>query len=1016
MQNQTQTNTLNTQRTEREKRRDEQAQKTLSTLRTKSEEEHALARAMEYRLPYMDLYLMPVSADDVVELSLENSQRFSMGIFIKRGRNVRIGVTNPDVPGLREFLGELYEQKGWEIELYVISQTSLEKLQNLYGKGTLLDRIDAMKITLSREDLQKFEEKFGDIVKLRDRMRELPTSDLIALIFSGAIKMKASDIHFEVNEADVRMRYRLDGVLHDIGAFPLHAYTLIVSRIKMMAKMKLNVRTRAQDGHFALSADKEKGSGRIDIRVSIIPSRYGESIVMRLLRQDSVLLGVEDLGLRGRAYERLQQAINKTNGMVLTTGPTGSGKTTTLYAVINKLNDPETKIITIENPIEYEIAGISQTEVIEGGYTFSDGLRAIVRQDPDVVLVGEIRDDETAGIAVNAALTGHLVLSTVHTNSAIDTVPRLIELGVKTSLIGPSINVAIAQRLVRRLCKHCKEEYVPAKSTAEMLQKILAVISPKAEVPVPQKIETLWRAKGCEKCNDIGYSGQIGIFEVLEMSDEIQRLVGDMRPRGELLKTAVEEGMVAMEQDGILKAIGGETTIEEVWRVAGTADFLKDLYEDLMQQTLGRALLLPKDVKDDVAQNAASKESFSQKSTEVPVEKLLPFLFAGAMLFEAGDIHIEPEKDSFAVRFRIDGILQTMANLPRTEYPGLLGEIKVLSGMKAQVVAGASDGRFSVQTEGVEESTGENSTDVRVSILMGGYGETVVLRLLNTSAVALDLKTLGIRQQNLEKITRQIARPNGFFCNTGPTGSGKTTTLYSILKVLNAPEIKIMTVEDPIEYRLDGILQTQVNTAEGYTFGNALRTLLRQNPDIIMIGEIRDDETAQIAAQAALTGHFVLSTLHTNNAIGSIQRLLNVGVSPDNLAELANGFMAQRLIRTLCSCKRETVPSDEDKKRIEDVLKTVSPNAGVVVAPVEKVCAPVGCEKCRGIGYKGRCVISEILVIDADIQELIAHRALSGEIEKKAIEKGMITMTQDGALKIMEGVTTLEEVSRVTEF
>lgn len=1008
--------TLNTKRTEQEKKRDERTQKTLAVLRTKSEEEHALAHAMALRLPYMDLHLMPVSADDVIELPIEDSKRFSIGIFIKRGRSVRIGSANPEIPGLGDFLSGLHEEKGWEIELFVISQTSLEKLQSLYDKGTLIDRIDIMKMNLSREDLEKFEEKFGDIIKLRDRMRELPTSDLIALIFSGAIKMKASDIHFEVNETDVRMRYRLDGVLHDIGAFPLHAYTLIVSRIKMMSKMKLNVRNRAQDGHLVLSSDKEKGSGRVDVRVSIIPSRYGESIVMRLLRQDSVLLGVEDLGLRGRAYERLQQAINKTNGMILTTGPTGSGKTTTLYAVINKLNDPETKIITIENPIEYEIAGISQTEVTEGGYNFSDGLRAIVRQDPDVVLVGEIRDDETAGIAVNAALTGHLVLSTIHTNSAIDTIPRLVELGVKTSLIGPSVSVAIAQRLVRRLCKHCKEEYVPAKPTAEMLQKILAVISPKAEVVVPQKIETLWSAKGCEKCNNTGYSGQVGIFEVLEMSDEIQRLIGDMRPRGELLKTAVEEGMVAMEQDGILKAIDGETSIEEVWRVAGTADFLKDLYEDLMQQTLGRALLLPQDIVDDVAKNAAAKEKFLEKVKEVPVEKLLQFLFAGAMLFEAGDIHIEPEKDSFAVRFRIDGILQTMANLPRTQYPGLLGEIKVLSGMKAQIVAGASDGRFSVQTEGVAEATGENSTDVRVSILMGGYGETVVLRLLNTSAVALDLGALGIREQNLEKIKRQIARPNGFFCNTGPTGSGKTTTLYSILKILNAPEIKIMTVEDPIEYRLDGILQTQVNAAEGYTFGNALRTLLRQNPDIIMIGEIRDDETAQIAAQAALTGHFVLSTLHTNNAIGSIQRLLNVGVSPDNLAELANGFMAQRLVRVLCSCKKEKIPTSEEKKRVEDVLATISPNAGVTVLPLEKVYEPVGCDKCRGLGYKGRCVISEVLTIDADIQELIAHRALSGEIEKKAIEKGMITMTQDGALKIMEGITSIDEVARVTEF
>ncbi len=1010
------TQTLNKNITKSEKDRSEKTTKTLSAMRTRSEEEHALGLALAMRLPYMDLHLMPVDADDVLNMPLEDSKRLLAGVFVKRGRSVRIGAVVPDSPELGEYIEQLEEKKGWSVELYVISQTSLDKLWELYSKRNLLDNLDTMKIDLDREDLEKFEENFGDIIKLRDRMEELPTSELIALVFSGAIKMKASDIHFEVNENDVRMRYRLDGVLNDIGSFPLRSYKLVVSRIKMMSKLKLNVRSRAQDGHFSLSADENKGSGRIDVRVSIIPSRYGESIVMRILRQDSILLGVEDLGLRGRAYERLQEAIGQTNGMVLTTGPTGSGKTTTLYAIINKLNKSDIKIITIENPVEYEIAGISQTEVTKEGYDFSQGLRAIVRQDPDVILVGEIRDDETASVAVNAALTGHLVLSTVHTNNAVDTIPRLVELGVKPSLIGPSINVAIAQRLVRRLCTHCRETYVPAKDTIQMLQKILAVISPKAGVVIPSKIETLYRAKGCAKCNNIGYSGQVGIFEVLGMSDEIQKLIDAMRPHGEILKVAVEEGMVAMEQDGILKAIEGETSIEEVWRVAGEGDFLKELYEELMQQTLGRALLLSHEILDDVEQNAKTKELFAEHIKNVPVEKLLPFIFSGALLFDAGDIHIEPAKDSFSVRFRIDGILQTMAELPRTQYPGLLGEVKVLSGLKSQAVAGTADSRFSIQKEGLEDQPGEGSVDIRVSILMGGYGETVVLRLLNTAAVALDLEKLGIREQNLKKIKKQMSRPNGFFCNTGPTGSGKTTTLYSILKILNSPDIKIMTVEDPIEYRLDGILQTQVNAEEGYTFSNALRTLLRQNPDIIMIGEIRDDETAQIAAQAALTGHFVLSTLHTNNAIGSIQRLLNVGVSPDNLAELANGFMAQRLIRVLCECKREKEATEEEKKRLTDVLKTISSQSGVVVPPVGKIYEPGGCEKCRGLGYRGRSVISEVLTVDGSIQELIAQRALSSEIEKKAIEEGMITMQQDGALKVVEGVTSIEEVARVTEF
>lgn len=1002
--------------TKREKEQSEKTQKVLTSLRTKSEEEYALALALEHRLPYKDLHLMPIDAEDVSVLPLEESKRVSAGVYLKRGKNIWLGTVDPGNKDLLELVDHLGEEKGWVFELSVISKTSLEKLWSLYDKRTFLDRLDTMKITLSQQDLEQFEEKFGDIMNLRDRMEELPTSDLITLAFSGAIKMKASDIHFEINEGSVRMRYRLDGVLHDIGNLSSRSYKLIVSRIKMMAKLKLNVRSIAQDGHFSLSSEKDEHSGRIDVRVSIIPSRYGESIVMRILRQDSVLLDVGDLGLRGRAFERVQEAIGKTNGMILTTGPTGSGKTTTLYAFINRLNKPDIKIITIENPIEYEIPGISQTEVTKEGYNFSLGLRAIVRQDPDVILVGEIRDDETASVAINASLTGHLVLSTLHTNSSVDTIPRLIELGVKPSLIGPSVNVAIAQRLVRRLCKHCRESYVPAKNTSVMLEKILAVISPKADVQIPQKVETLYRVKGCPKCNNIGYSGQIGIFEVLPVTDEIQKMIDTMRSHGDILKVAVEEGMVAMEQDGILKAIEGETSIEEVWRVAGQGDFLKDLYEDLMQQTLGRALLIPSEISQDVEKNAGTKELFAEKSKNVPVEKLLPFIFSSALLFGAGDIHIEPTKESFSIRFRIDGILQTMVDLPRTQYPGLLGEIKVLSGFKAQVVAGTADSRFSIQKEGMEDRPGEGSVDIRVSILMGGYGETVVMRLLNTSAVALDLQKLGIREQNLRRIEKQMKRPNGLFCNTGPTGSGKTTTLYSMLKILNSPEVKIMTVEDPIEYRLDGILQTQVDATKGYTFSSALRTLLRQNPDIIMIGEIRDDETAQIAAQAALTGHLVLSTLHTNNATASIQRLFNMGIGPDNLAELSNGFMAQRLVRVLCECKKEKTPTKEERELLENVLKTISPNSGVQVPSFDKIYEPGGCPQCRGLGYRGRSVISEVLLMEDSIRDLISKRALSGEIQRKAIEEGMITMEQDGALKVVEGITSLGELGRVTEF
>jgi type II secretory ATPase GspE/PulE/Tfp pilus assembly ATPase PilB-like protein len=367
------------------------------------------------------------------------------------------------------------------------------------------------------------------------------------------------------------------------------------------------------------------------------------------------------------------------------------------------------------------------------------------------------------------------------------------------------------------------------------------------------------------------------------------------------------------------------------------------------------------------------------------------------------------------VRFRIDGILQTVVTIPLTEYPALLGEIKILSGVKTEVRQGVIDSRFSIKFDEEITDVKERSVDVRVSIILGGYGETVVMRLLSKATQELDLQKLGIRPQILDKIIQEISKPNGVFLNTGPTGSGKTTTLYSIINLLNKPEVKIITVEDPIEYQIEGILQTPVNDKEGYSFATALRSLMRQNPDIMMIGEIRDNETAQIAVQAALTGHLVLSTIHTNSAAGAVQRMLNMGVAAADIASSVNALMAQRLVRKLCDCKKEAAPTPEEKIKIENVLKTISQKSGVTIPPIEKIWKPAGCEKCNSIGYKGRRNICEIFVVDRDIQKLIDQQAITSELNDKAVANGMITMVQDGILKVLEGETSLEEVERVTE-
>lgn len=987
-----------------------QTGRVLQKMRGQSEEEQAAQLANLYNISYIDLNIFPVGAENMKTISEEDSRKYKITVFQKKGKEVKIGVTDPTDEGMLEYLEKMKRENGWVMTLFAISKSSLEKIWKKYKDVPLLENLEAMQVSLSGVDLEKFEEDFGSMLELKKRIKEIPTTQVISIIMAGAVKMKASDIHFEPQEEEVRMRFRVDGVLQDIGNFPLDAYRFILSRIKMMGKMKINIRDIAQDGHFSV----EMSGGKINIRTNIIPGNHGESVVMRLLSQADTLLSVEDLGLQGVAYERVQKEIAKPHGMILTTGPTGSGKTTTLYALVNKLNTPGIKIITIEDPIEYEIKNISQTQVAKDrNYTFAEGLRSIVRQDPDIILVGEIRDEETSDISINAALTGHLVLSTLHTNNAPASIPRFIELGVKPNLIAPSMNAFIAQRLVRKLCVHCKESYEPAKETISSIKKILSIISPKAKIEIPKEIKTLYRPVGCNKCHNLGFSGRIGIFEVLTISESIEKLILEMGSERQITQAALEDGMITMAQDGILKALNGLTSMEEVWRATGQTEFLEDIYEKLMESSLSRSIDLTKDDLELVSENMTSIESLGKLIESANQKDIAKYIFAASLLLNVGDIHIEPEEKDVKIRFRIDGILQTIAQVPLNEYPSILGEIKFLSGFASEVRGGVIDGRFMISLEEPFENITESKIDVRVSVILGGYGETVVMRILNRSSVDLDIQKLGIRQQNLEKILEQVKKPHGVFLNTGPTGSGKTTTLYSILKILNKPEVKIISVEDPIEYQLEGILQTPVNEKEGYTFGTALRSLLRQNPDIMMIGEIRDEETANVAVQAALTGHSILSTLHTNDAAGSVSRLVNMGVRSDDMASAINALMAQRLVRKLCDCKEKRQATSAEKKSIEKVLPTISQKVGVTVPSTDFVFESKGCEKCKGLGYKGRTTISEVLVVDREIEELVTQNASASQIRDKAIENGMLTMEQDGILKVLEGETTLDEVERV---
>ncbi len=382
-------------------------------------------------------------------------------------------------------------------------------------------------------------------------------TELVDLLIQKAFESAASDIHIDPQPESVVVRFRIDGILHDIVSLKINLHPLLITRIKVLSGMRTDEHYIAQDGRFRIKKD----STDIDLRVSIVPTHYGENVVMRLLVGSARALGLGELGLAEKDLEKLHRYIRKPYGMILATGPTGSGKTTTLYSILRLLNSREVTIVTIEDPIEYAIAGVSQIQVNQQtGLTFASGLRSIVRQDPNIIMVGEIRDQETAGIAVNAAMTGHLLLSTLHTNDASTTLPRLIDMGIEPFLIASTVNVAIGQRLVRKLCDKCRVKY---KLTDEE-RTSLATVIPEALLKTQKEF---WRAEGCAECNDTGYTKRIGIYEILEVNDMVRKLIMKRANADEIREAARAEGMTTMLEDGFTKAASGVTSIAEILRV-----------------------------------------------------------------------------------------------------------------------------------------------------------------------------------------------------------------------------------------------------------------------------------------------------------------------------------------------------------------------------------------------------------------------------------------------------------------
>lgn len=431
---------------------------------------------------------------------------------------------------------------------HVAVAAELENAQErLYSGGKT--SIDQIAETLEEGDEETTE---ADVERLRDLASEAPVIRIVNHLITKAVEARASDIHIEPFEAQLRVRYRIDGVLRDVDAPPARLRAAIISRIKIMAKLNIAEHRLPQDGRIKIVARGKE----IDLRVSTLPALHGEGVVLRILDREGVVLDFDSLGFDETTQGRFLDLIERPTGIMLVTGPTGSGKTTTLYTSLTHLNSPEKKIITVEDPVEYQLRGVNQIQVKPKiGLTFANALRSILRQDPDIIMIGEIRDLETAQIAVQAALTGHLVLATLHTNTAAATITRLLDMGVEDYLVTSTVVGIQAQRLVRRLCPDCREPY-------EALPELVRQVDPQAEGPM-----TLYRPKGCKQCNGQGYRGRMGVLEVLPMTDEVRRLVLQHAESQEIHKAAVAAGMRSMYQDGVAKARRGVTTLEEVVRV-----------------------------------------------------------------------------------------------------------------------------------------------------------------------------------------------------------------------------------------------------------------------------------------------------------------------------------------------------------------------------------------------------------------------------------------------------------------
>lgn len=537
----------------------------MASIKAGEAEEVAKRVAAAAGVSYISLKGFPVAQEALALIPIEDAQKNKLVCFLFQGEEIRVASPVPSDELVKTYAHALGERHHGNVKIYGISEAGFADSLGMYARLPQIKDV-SKGVDISEADIKKYEGSLTSFTALQDKLKGANISDIVVMIIAASLEGRASDIHVESEEKRGVVRYRIDGELHEVLSIEKETMPRLTSRFKLVAGLKINVDSIPQDGRFTITLSGEK----TEVRVSTLPTAFGESIVMRLLRPGAVALDFGKLGILGRAHKQLQEQMARPNGMIITTGPTGSGKTTTLYAILNSLNNEGTKIITLEDPVEYKLKGIAQSQIDPSkDFTFAKGLRSILRQDPDIVMVGEIRDLETADVAIQAALTGHIMLSTIHTNSAAGAIPRFLSMGVKPFLLAPALNAVIGQRLIRRLCEVCKK---PGDLDGAVLEKVKASL---AKLPADHGYEvdvtklSFMLPVGCEKCFNLGYKGRLGIYEVMTMNKEIEGIIlGTTISEFAMQEIAEKNGMVTMLQDGLLKALLGLTSVEEVFGAA----------------------------------------------------------------------------------------------------------------------------------------------------------------------------------------------------------------------------------------------------------------------------------------------------------------------------------------------------------------------------------------------------------------------------------------------------------------